>query len=326
DPAGAQEQDVMTACRQAADWAEQRGLLATALAFATAAALVSPTDAAAAARIGRVARMRAENARAETWYRRTIALARRSGDWLSYSEAFLRLGNLYRLRGNFPVARRFYLRGLRAARRHALREVQGGALHGLFSVSREAYPPAEAQELARQAFQVYGPGHPQLPDLAHQVAHFWMIQGWFAPALDVFRALVSHFHDSSVRLGHLANVVFTAGAVGDRAAFEVAWEEMWDAAAEWDRMPLAPLLLLTVAGGARRLRDWARVERAAETARDVAEREWMGWVVKEAERVLDAARRRQAVEEAPVAASEGLEDTGSFAAELVSSLRKVTAE
>src|SRR5688572_27375181 len=30
DPAGAQEQDVMTACRQAADWAEQRGLLATA--------------------------------------------------------------------------------------------------------------------------------------------------------------------------------------------------------------------------------------------------------------------------------------------------------
>ena len=59
DPAGAQEQDVMQACRQAADWAEQRGLLATAVTLATAAALASPTHAGAAFRVGQIARRKA---------------------------------------------------------------------------------------------------------------------------------------------------------------------------------------------------------------------------------------------------------------------------
>ncbi|HEX2079822.1 MAG TPA: tetratricopeptide repeat protein, partial [Longimicrobium sp.] len=320
DPSGTQEQDVLTACRQAADWAEQRGLMATAVTLATAAALASPAHAGAAFRVGQIARKKGENARAETWFRRAIGLGRQAKDWLSYSEAFLGLGNLYKQRGNYPAARRFHIRGLRAARRHALRDVQGRALHDLFTIAVETSPPAEAQDLARMAFRAYGPRHPKLPVLAHDVAYFWMSQGRFEPALEVFRAVLPHLHDPSERIMCAGNVGRAAGAAGDRAGFDEAWEQVWAAAPEWDRLPLAPQALLELAHGASSLRDWPRAERAAETARDLGQRKGMGAVVMETEAVLDAARRKRGLE-TPAAADAAPEDTEDLAADFVRSLR-----
>ncbi|HEU0301753.1 MAG TPA: tetratricopeptide repeat protein [Longimicrobium sp.] len=320
DAAGAQEQDVMTACRQAADWAEQRGLLATAVTLATAAALASPAHAGAAFRVGQIARNKGENARAETWFRRAIGLGRQAKDWLSYSEAFLGLGNLYKLRGNFPAARRFYIRGLRAARRHALRDVQGRALHDMFTIAVEISSAAEAQELARLAFRAYGPRHPKLPALAHDVAYFWMSQGLFEPALEVLRAGLPHLHHPNERIMCVGNVGRAAGATGDRAGFDDAWEQVWAAAPEWDRLPLAAQALVQLAHGASSLRDWARAERAAEGARDLGQRKGMGAVVLESEAVLDAARRKKNLEK-PAAAEAAPEDTEDLAADFVRSLR-----
>jgi hypothetical protein len=56
NPAGADELEVMGACRQAADWAEQHQLLATAVTMAAAAAVAAPANAAAAFRVGQIAR------------------------------------------------------------------------------------------------------------------------------------------------------------------------------------------------------------------------------------------------------------------------------
>lgn len=324
DPAGAQEQDVMAACRQAADWAEQRGLLSTAVTLATAAALASPTHAGAAFRVGQIARRHNQGARAETWFRRAVGLGRQAKDWASYSEAFLGLGNLYKLRGNYPAARRFLIRGLRAARRHALRDIQGRALHDLFTIAVETNPPAEAQELARLAFRAYGPRHPRLPALAHDVAYFWMSQGRFEPALEVFRAVLPHLHDANERIICSGNVGRAAGATNDRAAFDEAWEQVWGAASEWDKLPLAAQAQLELAHGASSLRDWGRAERAAESARDLGQRKGAGGVVIESEVVLDAARRKRGPEQ-PVAEPTAVEDTQDLAADFVRSLRTVPA-
>jgi tetratricopeptide (TPR) repeat protein len=321
DPAGAQEADILAACRSVSDWAEQRGLLATAVTLATSAALASPTHAGAAFRVGQIARRKGENARAETWFRRAIGLGRQAKDWASYAEAFMGLGNLYKQRGNYPTARRFHIRGLRAARRHALRDIQARALHDLFTIAVETSPPAEAQELARLAFRAYGPRHPKLPALAHDVAYFWMGQGRFEPALDVFRAVLPHLVDPGERLLAAGNLGRAAGAMNDRATFEEAWEQVWGSD-EREKLPSAAQSLLELAHGASSLRDWPRAEKAAEAARELAQKRGQGQVVILGDTVLDAARRKRGLEP-PVSAepAESAEDTQDLAADLVRSLR-----
>jgi hypothetical protein len=88
---------------------------------------------------------------------------------------------------------------------------------------------------------------------------------------------------------------------------------------EWERTPLAPQALLELANGASSLRDWPRAERAAETARDLAQRRGLGQVIIESEAVLDAARRKRGVDPAVPAATEELGDP-ELAADLVRSL------
>jgi tetratricopeptide (TPR) repeat protein len=322
DPAGAQEADIMGACRQAADWAEQRGLKGTAVTLATAAALASPPNAAAAYRVGQIARNNEENARAETWFRRAIGLGRQAKDWASYAEAFLGLGNLYKLRGNYPAARRFHIRALRAARRHALRDIVARALHDLFTIAVETGTPAEAQELARLAFRAYGPRHAKLPALAHDVAYFWMGLGRYAPALDLFRAVLPHLVDANERMLCAANMGHASGALGDRPGFEEAWEQVW-AADDREKLYKSDQALLELAHAASSLRDWTRAEMAAEASRDLAQKRGHGHVVILSDAVVEAARRKRITETPPPAAetTESAEDTQDLAADFVRSLR-----
>src|SRR4051812_20807023 len=67
-PDTARAETVELACQHIAHWADGHGYTATAIAFAQAAALTVPYDAGAAYAVGRVARRRAEYARAETWF------------------------------------------------------------------------------------------------------------------------------------------------------------------------------------------------------------------------------------------------------------------
>jgi tetratricopeptide (TPR) repeat protein len=128
DPGGAAGETVASACIQTSQWAEVHGWTATALGFAQAAALARPAEAESALRVGRLAEQREERARSETWLRRTITMARRSADWTSYTAALLRLGHLYRHRGNKRVAKRFFVRALRASSRRSLQSMRAEAL------------------------------------------------------------------------------------------------------------------------------------------------------------------------------------------------------
>jgi len=301
-PEGVVEADVTAACRAVSKWADDAGMLGTALAFAQAGAVASPTDAATGYKVGQLARRRAEYARAESWFRRVIGLGRQAKDWESYSLAFLGLANLYIQRGNYPVARRFLIRCLRAARRHGLREVQGKAYHDLFVVGYQTERTEEAYEAARAAFRAYGPRHPRLPSLANDLGVYWLLQGRFALALEVFKAALPVIEHPCERLLTWGSLARAAGGVGEREEFDRAWDEIWSYAGDWQKRENAPWALLDAARGATTLRDWARAERAAVTARDLAQSRGEGHVVAEAETVLDSVARKRRIDEVAAAA------------------------
>jgi tetratricopeptide (TPR) repeat protein len=324
DPAGLTEQEVLSACREVSQWADGRERIATAIAFAQAGALAAPTNAAAGFRVGQLARKNAEYPRAESWFRRTIGLGRQAKDWSSYAEAFLGLGNLYSMRGNYPAARRFHIRGLRAARRHGLRDIQARALHDLYGI---AVLTDEGNELeyARAAFRAYGPSHPRLPAFAHDLAYFWMTRGRFADALAVFQAVVPLLADPSERLLAWADIGRAAGGAGNREVFEQAWDEVWSFVGDWDNRPNAAQALLDLARGAASLKEWPRAERAGTTARDVATRREEGRVVIEADALLESVARKRAIDAPAPAAAEDDAETSDFAADLLRTLETAAA-
>jgi tetratricopeptide (TPR) repeat protein len=327
DPVGTGEEALMEACQQVSEWADGAGYLATSLAFAQAAAIAAPAHAAAGLRVGFLARRRADYARAETWFRRTIGLGRQSKDWKSYAEAFLGLGNLYVQRGNFPAARRFHIRALRAARRHGMREVQAAALHDLFTIAAESGQFTEAREYARSAFRAYGSRNPRLPRLAHDLAYFWMMHGRFEAALSVFQAILPHHATRGERLTARADIARAAGGAGNRAVFEEAWTELWGLAHESGNQEHAATALLDLAHGATSMGEWKKAEMAASAALESARRREENRVALAAEAVLESARGRRGLEvkTAPAAPAESEEETEGFAAELVRSLTMVLA-
>lgn len=320
--ATAKPESVAMACQHIAHWADQQGGLGTAIAFAQAAAVSIPGDASAAYAVGRLARRRAEYARAETWYRRTIALARQSGDWTSYALSFAGLGNLYAQRGNFPAARRFQIRALRAARRHSLRQIQGVALHDLFVIATSTGHGDDAQRYARGAFDAYGHEHSRLPVLAQDIAFFWMERGHFEPALTVFRALLPHMHRYDERLVVLANMTRAAAGAGDRRLFEDTWDEVWDGVARTDSLENAAQVLLELARGAATLGEPERAERAAEKAVAIATQRSEAKIRLTAESLLESVRRSRAARSRAIEVpqAEPQEETDAFAADLARSL------
>ena len=87
------------ACRAIARWGERRGFTAVQLAYTQAAARLAPESPRLAYAVGRLARDGGEYARAESWLRASIRLARRT-DWHTYALAYLSLGTLYQQLGD----------------------------------------------------------------------------------------------------------------------------------------------------------------------------------------------------------------------------------
>jgi tetratricopeptide (TPR) repeat protein len=327
DPLGTPQEAVTAACGEISQWAEEHEILATALAFAQAAALASPRDPVTGLRVGKLARKKGENARAETWFRRTVGLARQAKDWASYAEAFLWLGNLYVQRGSFPVAQHLFIRSLRAAKRHSLRGIQGGALHDLFGVAVETGRITEAAGYARRAFEAYGPEHPRIPALAHDVAYFWLTLGHFEPALSVFQALLPEIHSPANRMVVLGNLARAAGGVGDRELFTETHREVRKIAGTGEVQDHVARALLDAAHGAASLGEWEVAEETARAAYEAAVERQEGRVQITAESLLEAVGNERAAELVGTSAVRaGLaEEVDAFASELVQSLREQTA-
>ena len=284
NPKDADVGQIGAACGQIAEWAQGQQAHATAFEFVQAAALVSPTDPKLSLAVGRAARDRAEYPVAESWYQRTIALARRARDWDTYARAYVGLGKMWLARGVYPAARKNLLKAARVAMRERLREPLGMAFHDLFGLESDAHHDAQAIEYAHAALKAYPPGHPDLKSLAYSLAFFWVERGQFAPALPVLKAVVPHVipnHQAYVQ-GGLARA---SGGMGDIPTFDAAWAAVWGFD---DDMPGKADALVEAARGAASLARWDDAERAAIRAREIAVQRRQSKVVLDAEGVLDS--------------------------------------
>lgn len=291
DPAGADPEAVSDACDGLAGWALSLGATGTALELLQAAAFALPGDAARAHAVARLARRRAELARAETWYRQAIFLARRSRDRDALTRSYCGLGTTFVLRGTYPAARQALLRALRAARRYSLHDLAAAISHDLAVVAIRTDRGAEVVKHAGAALEGYGPDHPRLAALAHDVAVFWMNRGYFEAALAVFRAIPASFGEAADRLTLAASRARAAGGAGDRDLFDAAREEAMALLEEAGAAERASTALVEIARGAQSLARWERAEEAALRAFELARSRGEGEKVLEAESVLESIRR-----------------------------------
>lgn len=286
-----QGEAVAQACTGVARWAEDEGHLNTALSFTQAAAVASQRNARLALAVGKLARRRNEAARAETWFRHTVMLARQTGDWESYSRAYIALGNMLIARGNLPAAAKMHIKALRAARRKGLQQIQGMALHDLFVIADELGRDEQAQEYARQAFRAYGPNHPSLPLLGHDIAYFWMQRGYFGQALEVFQRLEGQVQDLRTRFLLGANVARAAAGTGNKDLFRKAWTQVYRMIKDPELQSVVANGMLELALGAAALGEWDRAEQAAQESLEQAIKLGQGKVRFRAESLLDSIAR-----------------------------------
>ena len=314
-PAGVRRESIALACRQLGQWAGTHGGSATEIAFVQAAALACPADADLSLQVARLSQARGEVPRAESWYRRTIMLGRQTGNWTAYSRSFLNLGIAAKRRGNFPLARRFNLKALRSATRHALAELRAMSLHELFIVAMETEDASTAQRYATQAWQAYGPKHAYAHLLAHDLCVLWMREGQFGRAHSVLRTLVPFFNEDE-RVFPLANLARAAGGMGDHGAFEEAYARalplLEDDVVRKRAAVATPYL--AIARGATGVAEWERATQMAEHALTVASLAGEHDSVFEAESLLAFARSRRAIESSVV--REIAEPVGQQAEEL----------
>jgi hypothetical protein len=316
---------VTVSCRAIAQWAEGKGEMATALAFATNAALASPGDAVAALNVGRLAREIVDYARAEIWYRRAIGLARQARDWRSYTLAFIGLGNMAVRRGNYPAGRRFRIRAFRSARRGGLRRLQAVVLHDLFALEVEAGNTAAAEAYARRAFQHYRGRGDRLPALANDVANLWLATGNFARAHRVLIPLASTRLTDEDRLFVLASLARASGGVGDDTRFDEARSEVNRLLATGGFGAREARAVLDLAFGAAALQRWEEAQELATSAWSAAAARRESKVEFQADALLDAVTRRRTSLVAQSESSEAAASSDSLAEELATSLETATA-
>lgn len=291
------------ACRAIARWGERRGFTAVQLAFTQAAARLAPESPRLAYAVGRLARDRGEYARAESWLRTSIRLARRT-DWHTYALAYLSLGTLYQQLGNLPAARTVTLRGHRTAVRRRVRPLQGVALHNLFVICAEMLDFQRAHEFARAAFLNYGAQHPRFPALVHDVGCFWIQNGCFGRAADVFASVLPRFTQPDDRLLTLGNLAYSAAVAGRRDVYETSQAESIVLLACNVAAPeRAAQVWLNLARAAATVTDHARAEHAAQRALEVAAPLRLGQIRLEVEQLLDAIHGARAEKKASTAAA-----------------------
>jgi len=180
---------VSVSCLEIATWAAREGRLHTAVAFAQAGALASPTFAEAALHTGIHAAAAGQRTRAETWLRRAVNVARREKDRAAYSSALVELGRVNESRGDRERAERFFRLAFRAGRRFAARSARMRAAHGLFRLALGRNDPVGATQFALAAQRVYDPEAKDGRMLLLDLARFWMDLGDVARARAALRRL-----------------------------------------------------------------------------------------------------------------------------------------
>jgi tetratricopeptide (TPR) repeat protein len=315
------------ACVCVADWALGRGATRTALSFAEAAAHAAPEHPRYAWLVGRLMRTHGDPRGGERWLRRALRLAIAQRDWETQARALTGLGNLCVETGRYPEAKDLHTRALRVSRRWRLREQEGMALHDLFVVATEEGNRSEAELHARGALDAYGRSTARVCRLAHDVAYWWMDDGYYQRALDVFLAVLGHFSQLDDRMRVMGNIGRAAGGCGDREAFDSAWRALDTLDPLLVTRSTAATALLELAYGAVSLGDWPLAARIAQRAADAARERSEAPVLNRASELLAAVQHpNPALELAAARLGSGAATADRLAAALVASLREPADE
>jgi hypothetical protein len=216
-------------CRLVARWAAGNELHGTAIYFAQAGALCSPDDPQSALETGRLALSAGQPHRAESWVRRSVALARRSTQWDVYAGACLVLGELNHRAGRLDRARALYRLAYRTTRRQSLREVGAVAAHAVFRLALESSDKAEADLYGRLAVRACTPEHAAAPAILLDVARFWLDSGRSADGSHAIRRVLRHL-DGLPAEERLSGWALTArGLAADAGGIDKA-RRAWDRA------------------------------------------------------------------------------------------------
>lgn len=270
-PELARSPGAVLACTQVAAWAEENGLVVTRFCFAALAGLSEPDDFRRMYSVGLQARDLARWNAARVWLEQAAALASRLGSWDEHVRAVLAVGNMLYRQGLYQQARAVFETALDLARNHSLTELQGGALHDLVMIAGETRDMPAAERYARLALAAYGPGHANVPALAHDLAYLWMNEGYPARALSVLRAVLPHF-DSRPRdrIRVLASIAHAAAASGDTALFEESYGQVRESMREPAAAAATASSLLERAYGSCALARWGDAEHLTDAVLEVA--------------------------------------------------------
>lgn len=227
-PATVNPEIVGLVCHQIARWAESRGRLAAAIAYAVAASAAQPEEGACAREVGRLAMQGGHLSWAETWLRRAIGLARQGKDWEAYGLAYLDLGDIHVRRGLPERAALYFRAASRTGRRQGLGEVRAAAFHGLARIRLEQPDGIkEAEAFAGIALRAYGRDHVRLPDVLHDLARIWIAAGTGDRAITVLRRELTRREEPERRVAILALLARAAAGAAVRSLYETSWRTAW---------------------------------------------------------------------------------------------------
>jgi len=299
EPASADVHLLSLACLSIADWAISRQATETALLFGETAAAVSAANPRFAWVAGKLFRRHGQPRQAEYWLYRTVHVAAAIKDRRAHALGLNSLGNLYRQRGSFALARSHLIRSLNLAKRYRLTDLEGEVLHDLSLLFTFMGDFRGAEKHAALAFESYGAAHPNLPKLAHDIALIWADQGYFGRALAVYQALLPQFHATDERLRVLAATIRCAGAAGESTTVERHWEETWMLAGNPDAAAVRASTLLDLGRGAAGIGLWGRATEALRWAYRAAAERGEHDCSAAAEACLDLVSRQQALDLRP---------------------------
>lgn len=299
NPATADREWIAFACVALADWSLSQGARGAALCLAEAAALAAPANPRYAYVAGRMHRERGNYREAERWLDRSRRVAVWHSDGEAIAIALNSLGNLKQQTGRYREAEELLTSALRAAKRAGVRERFPFIYHDLLVVAVYTGDLAKAREYAREAFNGYPPGHPNIPRLAHDIAYLWTQHGQFRRALQVFQSLLPHFTHPEPRLHVLGYAARAAGALGDSAVFDEYWAEAWDIIRTGVSDQLRAAAALELGLGALNLSRWDEAWHALDVAAESAAAGGDNETIVKASAAVDHLRRREIADRTP---------------------------
>jgi tetratricopeptide (TPR) repeat protein len=308
-------------CDNIARWSHELGRLGTAVEYEQVASLADPRNAIYAVRTARWLRMRAEYARAWSWFDFGIVVSRRENDWQAYCEAYAGIGNLYVQVRNYPRARVAHRRVLRAARRNHLPDMVASAYHNLFVVEMEVGNADRAEVYAQRALRTYPLSSPSLPRLARDLAWRWMVRGYFERALPLAQEALAHFNSPADRALLWSDIARAAAGAGALEIFEDAWAQTRVLFSEYPMDPWPADILVNLAHAAATSGERTRAAWAATKAVEIARSRSESTLVLTAEAILDSLSH----EPTPTLVTAAKQEPDSFVDRFVARLRAARA-